>query len=181
MFPRERRNKKIKWFVAWGIVNAILCTYIMALLFIFWDAKTWAKDPCVKQLNLWLLVYCFVQGLHEIRSIAVIYIWHKANDPAVAQLKLELIYGGWVFILEACWIIYGNTFIYTEESQQCVYQPRWSILSTTTERNTVMVLIIYGYLLLLGMFLTMCFFIAFYFGYKSYIKTDLETVANRED
>ena len=41
-----------------------------------------------------------------------------------------------------------------------------------------MVLIIYGYLLLAGILLIILFFIGFYFGYKNYIKADLDVVAN---
>ena len=176
VFPRARRNNKLKWYLAWLLVNTILCAYISVLLFLFWDAKQWARDPCVRTLNLWLLVYLFLQGLHTLRTIGVMLVWHKAKDPSVQQLKIELFFGVWVFIAEASWIIYGNTFIYSDEIENCQYQPNWSILTTETERNTIMVLVIYGYFLLAGILFTVCFFIAFFFGYKQYIKADLETI-----
>ena len=59
-----------------------------------------------------------------------------------------------------------------------MFKPKWSELTTHTERTTVMVLIIYGYLLLAGILLIILFFIGFYFGYKNYIKSDLDLVAN---
>lgn len=65
--------------------------------------------------------------------------------------------------------------------KECVFQPRESYLSTVTERNSVLVLIIWGYFLLLSLTFALCFFTAFYFGYKQYIKPDLENVANKEE
>ena len=40
----------------------------------------------------------------------------------------------------------------------------------------MLVLIIWGYFLLAGIFGVLIFFIIFYFGYKSYIQTDLDIV-----
>ena len=49
-----------------------------------------------------------------LRNCILIAIWRRAKEPAIMQIKLELFYGMWVFIIEAGWIIYGNTFIYTD-------------------------------------------------------------------
>lgn len=54
-----------------------------------------------------------------VRSGAIIYIYKKTKDPSTAQIKLELFFGVWVFLLEAGWIIYGNTFIYSDEIKGC--------------------------------------------------------------
>ena len=35
------------------------------------------------------------------------------------QLKMELFFGMWVFIVEVGWLIYGNTFIYDDEIKDC--------------------------------------------------------------
>lgn len=40
----------------------------------------------------------------------------------------------------------------------------------------MLALVIYGYILFTAMFFTILFYIALYFGYKEYIKFDLETV-----
>mmetsp|Transcript_17226 Transcript_17226/g.21753 ORF Transcript_17226/g.21753 Transcript_17226/m.21753 type:complete len:110 (-) Transcript_17226:449-778(-) len=108
-----------------------------------------------------------------VRSISIIAIWHKAKDPTVQQLKVEIFFGAWVFLAEACWIIYGNSFIYDDEYKNCKFPSRYAAFTAQTERTTVMVLVIYGYLLLAGITATIIFFIIFYFGYKSYIKGDL--------
>ena len=56
-FPRERRDKQLKWYFAWAIVNMSLCAYILALVIIFWDEKSWEEEPCVKRCDIWLIVY----------------------------------------------------------------------------------------------------------------------------
>ena len=84
-------------------------------------------------------------------------IWRRAKDPSVAQLKFELLFGIWVFLVEACWILYGNSFIYDTEIKQCDVHTTRSILSSETERTTVMVLVIYGYFLLAGIVATIVF------------------------
>ena len=52
----------------------------------------------------------------------------------------------------------------------------FSGLTTKDEYYTVLALVIYGYILFAAMFFTILFYIALYFGYKEYIKYDLETV-----
>ena len=53
------------------------------------------------------------------RTIVCIFIWKRANDPPYQQIKFEVFAGGWVFVAEAGWIIYGNTFIYSDEITSC--------------------------------------------------------------
>lgn len=45
-------------------------------------------------------------------------------------------------------------------------------VSVDALRKTALALIIYGYILLLGVLLTVCFYIGAYCGYKSYVKAD---------
>ena len=80
-----------------------------------------------------------------------------------------MFFGGWVFLAEAAWIIYGNTFIYTPEIRNCNVTSETFIGKSDeidTLRITTLILIIYGYLLLLGIFLLMLFYIGAYVGFK---------------
>ena len=77
---------------------------------IFWE--NWNVD-CIRKLNVWLLVYLSLQGGHTVRTIILIGIWKKAKDPPYQQIKMEVFFGVWLFLAEAAWIIYGNTFIYS--------------------------------------------------------------------
>ena len=116
-----------------------------------------------------------------IRTFTIMMIWHKAKDPSITQMKVEVFYGIWIFLMEAGWIIYGNTFIYDDEYKNCELGSRFKLFTAQIERNTVLVLIIYGYFLLAGIIFTLIFFCVFYFGYKSYIQKDLEIVGEIED
>ena len=75
--------QKLKWYMAWAIVNSTLCAYILALVIIFWDEKSWEESPCVKTLDIWLLVYLCLQALHMLRTGVVMLLWHKAKDPTI--------------------------------------------------------------------------------------------------
>ena len=112
IYSKEARTKKVRNMFLWGFINASLCGYITFMLVIFW--RSWRVD-CVKKLNIWLLGYLIIQGAHLLRTIILIHIWRTAKDPSVAQIKVELFYGAWIFLAEAGWLIYGNTFIYEDE------------------------------------------------------------------
>ena len=76
-------------------------------------------------------------------------------------------------------LIYGNTFIYDKTIRNCnkTFHAKWANvnLDTNTLRATAMVLIIYGYLLLIGTILTILFYTVAFLGYRSYVKQDLAT------
>ena len=155
--------------MAWAIVNTSLCSYILAMVIIFWDQSAWERKPCVKKLDVWLIVYLCLQALHMIRTCFVMLAWWKAKDPSVIQLKIELFFGVWVFLMEAGWIIYGNSFIYTDEMVNCEMGSRYRVFTAQIERTTVLILVIYGYFLLAAIAGVLIFFVIFFFGYKSYI------------
>ena len=85
----------------------------------------------------------------------------------------------WVFICEAGWLIYGNTFIYSDNCKNCEYET--AKYSVQTERTTCLVIIIYGYLLLIGIVGLILFYISLYFGYKAYVEGDMENLRALEE
>ena len=164
----------MRFYLIWFAANTILAIYIAVLLSIFqgsWDLG------CVRKLMVWLAVYNLLAGLHMVRTLIIVCVWRKSMDPAQTQIYIELLYGMWIFLAEAAWLIYGNTFIYDEEIKDCdkTFAFKWANvdLDTTTLRNTALALVIYGYLLFFVIFLVILFYIGLYFGYKSYIKQDL--------
>ena len=110
IYDEETRKKRIKTLFIWLFVTSCVAAYILFLLIIFWD--NWNVD-CIRKLNVWLLVYLSLQGGHTVRTIILIGIWKKAKDPPYQQIKMEVFFGVWLFLAEAAWIIYGNTFIYS--------------------------------------------------------------------
>ena len=76
-----------------------------------------------------------------------------------------MFFGGWIFLLEGGWIIYGNTFIYSEETKSCDVEFKTFFGrddEVDTLRITTLILIVYGYFLLLGILLLACFYAAAY-------------------
>ena len=180
IFSAERRSKQFKWYLSWGIVNVVLMAYIIFLVSIFWDETAW-YIPCVKRMNVWLVVYLVLQCIHLVRTVMIMIIWKCARDPSVQQIKVELLLGVWVFLAEACWIIYGNTFVFDEETQTCQYSVKGSVASSTdTLYDTVLVLVIYGYFLLLGIIGVVCFGVFAFLGYKAYVKQDTELLKQQQ-
>ena len=78
IYDEDTRKKKIKNLIIWNFVIGGVMAYITFLLVLFWN--NWSV-PCVRQLNVWLLVYLILQVLHALRSAACILIWKKAKDP----------------------------------------------------------------------------------------------------
>ena len=95
-----------------------------------------------------------------------------------------MFFGGWIFLAEAAWIIYGNTFIYSQEIKDCTISSS-SFLKKNDEidslRITTLILIIYGYLLLLVILGLIIFYIGAYFGFKSRLAGDMENIAAQEE
>ena len=95
-----------------------------------------------------------------------------------------MFFGGWVFLAEAAWIIYGNTFIYSQEIRDCTISSS-SFIKINDEidslRITTLILIIYGYLLLLVILGLIIFYIGAYLGFKSRLAGDMENIASQEE
>ena len=178
-FPKELRRSKRRWYYGWLTVNIVLCVYLTLLNIAFWQFWT---VQCIRQLSVWLLVYNVLQGLQIVRTSACLAIWDHAEDPSLSQIKLEVFYGIWVFLAEAVWLIYGNTFIYDSEIANCDSYVnalfKKTTTSVTTLRNTAMVLIIYGYFLLIGIVVAVFFAVGAFLAYRSYVKNDLQTQMN---
>ena len=180
LYDEETRRKRRKTLIIWFIVNGAVSVYIAFLLWMFWG--NWDID-CIRKLNVWLLVYQILQGFHAVRTLILIIVWKRAKDPPYQQIKTEVFFGGWVFLAEAGWIIYGNTFIYSEQIKSCDVDyknifGREDVVDNL--RISTMILIIYGYFLLLGILLLMCFYAGAYFGFKARMAGDKEHVNGQD-
>ena len=94
----------------------MLVVYIATLLQTFRDS--W-DVPCIRKLNSWLTVYFATEVLHMIERIASAVFWLYANEPTLADIRINIFFRFWLNLFEAGWIIYGSTFIYSEEVQDC--------------------------------------------------------------
>jgi len=67
----------------------------------------------------WLAVYFLMEAMHLIERFVAGLFWLYAKDPAMAECRLYLFFRIWVYFIEASWIIYGSTFVYGEEIDEC--------------------------------------------------------------
>ena len=150
LYPQKLRKRMACRRMIAVVVHILLTTYISILLWAFW--RSWAID-CIRQLNEWLSIYFFVEVLHLIERTASVCTWLYANEPTIAESRLFIMMRFWLFILEASWIIYGTSFIYDEEIENCgpAELEKGELAADLVEplRITTTVLVIYGYILLL--------------------------------
>ena len=158
------------------MIHVLLAIYIFGLLYTFWPS--W-KVHCIRELNVWLSVYFIVELLQITVSLFAVCVWYRANDPTMAETRLYVFGTFWLYLFMATWIIYGSTFIYSDEISQCV-DTTFEIFGDTVQRVaelriTALVLIVLGYLNLIGILLLACAGCCMYCVYKSWTKVDALT------
>ena len=88
-------------------------------------------------------------------------------------MKVEIFFGLWVFLLEIGWIIYGNTFVYDDNNCEKEYEEKFhDDIDLKALDITTLVLIIYGYFLLLGLLFWLLYYLAVYCGWKEIYAKD---------
>ena len=175
LYPPLVRSKQIRMRICVILGHALLMIYIGALIAIFWES--WRID-CIRKLNVWLSVYFFIELLHCLERLASLFSWGFANDPSLADVRLYIFLRLWLYLLEASWIIYGSSFIYEVEMDECeaesVEAGVYAADFVKPLRISTEVLIIYGYLLLLWLVGGFCLALFMYRAYVSYVKADKE-------
>jgi hypothetical protein len=106
------RKQKACSFFKWGLINFFLVIYLVIFIAIFWNDWTFNDETCIADLSWWVLGYLGIQLVHIVRKISIIIIWNKANDPTIAQTKVDLISLPCLILPEIIWYIYGNTLVY---------------------------------------------------------------------
>ena len=112
MYPRSQRLHIVRNRIFHMAIHSLLILYITALIWAFWDS--WAVN-CIRRLNIWLSIYLVIELAHLCERWATACSWLSANDPKLAESKL-FIYGRlWLYLIESAWVLYGSTFIYSDE------------------------------------------------------------------
>ena len=172
LFPPEVRKQKMKSYILWGLINFALIVYMMSFILIFWNECEWNEENnCIADLSWWVMVYLVIQVIHIVRKIIIVYIWKVANDPTIAQTKVDLIAIPFLVVPEIAWYIYGNTLVYREtEMALCMSHIKSDIFYWS-----VICLIIYGYIYILAFVLTILAAIAVFYYFKINSETPEET------
>ena len=91
---------------------------------------------------------------------------------------MEFFFGGWIFLAEIAWTIYGNFIIYDPEwREQCDEDlPEGQILTSTSLFVTCIVLLCYGYILMVSLCCGCCFYFAFFSGKSAWDKMEKDAL-----
>jgi len=96
-------------FLIWGIINAMLALFLLAMVISFWSANF----GCALSLDNWLVCNFICQMCHLCRRFILIGVWIKAKDPAIQQTKFDLVFIVLVVLPELGLYVYGNCIIYS--------------------------------------------------------------------
>ena len=96
---------------------------------------------------------------------------------------MTLFFKFWVYLFEAIWVIYGSTFIYSDEVASCdetaklevTDESDWSVNHVETLRIAVIVLLVIGYLVWIWIISSFLFACAVYKLYTSWTQMDRTT------
>jgi len=175
MFPLWRRRQQCSRKVCIICGHALIILIVTALITPFLLQADALRVDCIEQLTFWLLVYIGVELLHIFERIAAACSWMRANNPANAEGRLFLFVRIWLYLGEVAWVIYGTTFAFNEEMDECASDSIKAGVDLTIAdmisllRWSTKFLIIYGYLLILYLLCSCCIGVAVYRTYTSFV------------
>lgn len=155
MYSQKRRNKKVCSRAVSLALHLLTTVYISMLV---WDYWGFWQTECIHDINVWLCVYACIQFVLTVCSIMQVCIWLRAKDPPYEESKLRLYLQYLVYIFAGCWIIYGSTFMFTDEIKHCEepVDHTSNIFSVKALRITAVVAVAHGYVTLLWLLCLCC-------------------------
>ena len=173
MFSNKIRRKQACRSAGMAILHSLTCLYLVWTLMFYWEV--FEAISCITQLFEWLMVYAFIMLVHALVYFTKVSIWRRAKDPMMQLTRIRVFFHFWVILFEAVWFIYGNTFIYSDETKDCTKKQEFDVtysnvfeiedIRLNDLRITVLVYVCIGYLLWLFILLSLCFACVAYKGY----------------
>ena len=102
--------------MGWTLVYLCITVFLCFTIALWWNA--W-HVKCIRKLNEWLVVHTCQMLVHVFVHLAYSIIWIKAKDPTYQLTRIRVFFHVWVYLFEAAWLIYGNTFVYSSEMREC--------------------------------------------------------------
>ena len=121
----------------------------------------------MRKLSVWLAVYNLISLLQLARCIFLLRVWKVSRDPALKQVKVDLFCGSFVYLFEIVWLIYGNTFIYSKSTGDCKGHDQEDVEAYSLWVSALLI-IVYGYCLMLYFTLVCCFAFGLCILYRSW-------------
>ena len=158
------------------LFHFVLTLYILVLLTAFWDFWT---IECVRLLGFWMFIYLLDELVHIVLYSVAVYSWCRANDPPLIETRISVFGSFWLYLFGFAWVIYGSTFVFSEEIDNCDLESEFSFqgfsetVSIRDVRITVKVLIVLGYVMMLIALCITCASCALYALYRNWTAQDL--------
>ena len=118
---------------------------------------------CKTNLVTWVFVMGVVHFIHVVRSLVMLFFIIPRSNAKKLRRVINLGFSGTVILFEVVWLIYGNTFHYSQESLACKerdnVRPLWILMTVE---------LILGYIIYLSCGLIVgCVSIYFWFNTSS--------------
>ena len=180
LYPRWRRQSQCSRNCCRIFCHALIVLFLVALIIPFMTQEVFDIN-CLETQVTWLMIYVGIEVLHAAERTAVGVCWLYVKEPVNAEGRLFIFFRLWLIIGEAALIVYGNTFIFSEQIDECESESIAAGLSLTLTDMidmlswTATILIIYGYLLILYLICSCIFGIVLYKQYSSFCRMDATT------
>ena len=121
-----------------AIFNITICGICAGMVMGYWENGEACKIP----INLWLLVYSGYSFLMFLMALVMIWIYKTRNEDESLKMKFDTVDMCVFTNFRLAWLLYGNTFHYSDAGFQCRDATRESKLWLL-----MMLIIAWGYLL----------------------------------
>ena len=132
----------------------------LACIMLPFSSQVQNGEQCKTNLVTWVFVMGVVHFVHVVRSLVMLFFIIPRQNAKKLRRVINLGFSGTVILFEIIWLIYGNTFHYSQESLDCkerdTVRPLWILM---------MVELILGYIIYLSCGLIVgCVSIYFWFN-----------------
>ena len=104
-----------------------------------------AAMQCATPMYWWLLVFCGILAARMLKNLIAGIVITLSNNPLRAEAKLDIVYCCTILNFEFAWLIFGNSFNYSQAGMAC-----FNLSSSSRDLWILMTVILsYGYLVFL--------------------------------
>lgn len=102
-----------------------------------------AAKACDTPIFTWLLVFAAISCARIVKNVILLFVNQSSRNPDKVENKVDILYCCTILNFEVIWLIYGNTFHYSEAGLACMNE------SDATRGMWILmtILLIYGYLI----------------------------------
>jgi hypothetical protein len=91
----------------------------LACIMLPFSSQVQNGEQCKTNLVTWVFVMGVVHFVHVVRSLVMLFFIIPRQNAKKLRRLINLGFSGTVILFEIVWLIYGNTFHYSQESLDC--------------------------------------------------------------